>query len=303
MPLDDFLANADQALRSSGYNLWVLFDRLDVAFNDTPDLERNALRALFRTYNDLKGLDNIKLKIFVRDDIWNRITLGGFAEASQITKTTTIEWSYESLVNLFVRRLLNNKSAVEILDVDRDKVVDDFPAQLEILARIFPDKVETGNNPDTFRWMTNRIQDGLEKPAPRELIHLSEMIRQKQVGRIEMGEPEPFGEQLFDRAVFKPALEEVSKVRYGQTFKAENPSLIDYTDKLKGQKAEQTIETLATIWGRQTVDCEEIVDRLVKTGFFEKRNAKGEVTYWVPFLYRDALDLVQGKESSRVGLV
>ena len=30
--------------------------------------------------------DNIKLKIFVRDDIWQRISEGGFAEASHITK-------------------------------------------------------------------------------------------------------------------------------------------------------------------------------------------------------------------------
>jgi hypothetical protein len=251
-------------------------------------------------YNDFKGFDNIRLKIFVRDDIWDRITAGGFAEASHITKTTTIEWSYESLVNLFVRRLLNNASVIKMLNVERDKVIDDFPAQLEILKQIFPDKVETGNNPETFRWMTTRIQDGLGKPAPRELIHLSEMIRQRQVGQIERGEPEPADQQLFDRAVFKPALSEVSKVRYGQTFKAENPSLIEYTDKLKGQKTEQTVQTLASLWGVQEAACEGIVDRLVKAGLFEKRNTKGEVTYWVPFLYRDALELVQGKETSKV---
>lgn len=295
LPLDDLLEGANDTLTENDYSLWVLFDRLDVAFNDSPDLERNALRALFRMYNDFKGFDRIKLKIFVRDDIWERITEGGFSEASHITKTTTIDWSYENLVNLFSRRLLNNAAARDYLGVTTEDVVDDFDKQNDVLRRIFPDKVETGNNPETFRWMTNRIQDASGKPAPRELIHLSEMIRQQQVGRIERGEDEPSGELLFDRAVFKPALREVSKVRYEQTFKAENPSLAEYTDRLKGQKAEQTIATLAVQWNVDENTAGTLVERLVKAGFFEVREIKGTVTYWIPFIYRDALELVQGK--------
>lgn len=76
LPLDELLEFANSALANNNFTLWVLFDRLDVAFNDTPDLERNALRALFRVYNDFKAFDNLKLKLFVRDDIWERITEG-----------------------------------------------------------------------------------------------------------------------------------------------------------------------------------------------------------------------------------
>ena len=271
LPLDDLLENANSALMGAGYTLWVLFDRLDVSFNDSPELEKNALRALFRTYNDFKGFDQIKIKVFVRDDIWDRITEEGFTEASHITKTITIDWSYENLVNLFVRRLLNNKLVREFLQVSIDNLHDDFDGQLDILRRIFPDQVETGNNPETFRWMINRIQDAGGKPAPRELIHLSEMIRQQQVSRLERGQEGLAGDQLFDRAVFKPALGEVSKVRYEQTFKAENPSLKDYTDRLKGQKAEQTAKTLAGHWTMDENDTGNIIERLIQSGFFEKR--------------------------------
>ena len=295
LPLNDLLHAANAALEKSDFTLWVLFDRLDVAFNDTPDLEKNALRALFRMYNDFKGFDRIKLKIFVRDDIWDRITEGGFSEASHITKTTTIDWTFESLVNLFVRRLLNNQKAIEYLNIEPSEVVDDYDAQIDLVRKIFPDKVETGNNPETFRWMVNRIQDASGKPAPRELIHLSEMIRQHQIGRLERGEEEPQGSQLFERSVFKPALNEVSRVRYEQTFKAENPSLTQYTDKLKGQKAEQTLQTLASVWGVDSAEAAIIVDRLIRSGFFERREISGETTYWIPFIYRDALELVQGR--------
>lgn len=295
IPLDDLIGMASKALASSGYTLWILFDRLDVAFNDNPEIERNALRALFRMYNDFKGFENIKLKVFVRDDIWERISEGGFAEASHITKTTTINWSYENLVNLFIRRLLNNDTVCEYLETKIDEVAEDFEAQLAILERIFPDKVETGNNPETFRWMTNRITDAIGKPAPRELIHLSESIRQEQVGRLERGEEPPQAELLFDRAVFKPALKVVSQVRYDQTFIAENPSLKEFTDKLKAQKSEQNLESLAEIWGATNDVAASVADRLIKSGFFERREVNGSLSYWVPFIYRDALDLVQGK--------
>ncbi|SDF00809.1 hypothetical protein SAMN05421720_12214 [Rhodospira trueperi] len=40
LPLDDLLDAANSALDDSNYILWVLFDRLDVAFNDSPGLEK-----------------------------------------------------------------------------------------------------------------------------------------------------------------------------------------------------------------------------------------------------------------------
>jgi hypothetical protein len=61
------------ALKESGKQIWLLLDRLDVAFPETHELERNALRALFRAYRDLAEHDAIKLKIFLRSDIWSRI--------------------------------------------------------------------------------------------------------------------------------------------------------------------------------------------------------------------------------------
>ncbi|WP_299144760.1 hypothetical protein [uncultured Tateyamaria sp.] len=295
LPLDDLIAKANEALRASNTVIWILFDRLDVAFNDNVELERNALRAIFRMYNDFKGYDFISLKIFVRDDIWRRITEGGFAEASHITKTVSIDWDHDSLLNLFALRLMNNESMGNYLELDFEQVAEDFDVQRSITERIFPDQVETGNNPATFRWMVNRIQDSTGKSAPRELIHLLETIRQLQVARLERGEDEPDGEQLFDRTVFKAALRTVSKVRYEQTFVAENPTLRDYTEALKGQKAEQTLSTLRSIWSKEQTDALEIAERLVSSGFFERRDNQGEITYWVPFVYRDALELVQGK--------
>src|SRR5439155_10065835 len=99
---------ANTALGKANYKLWILLDRLDVAFADSPDLETNALRALFKTYLDLTGLDNIRLKIFLRSDIWKRITKSGFRESSHITRHATITWTDPFLLNLVIRRVLSN---------------------------------------------------------------------------------------------------------------------------------------------------------------------------------------------------
>lgn len=295
VPVDELLEIADRALSANKSQIWILFDRLDVAFAESRDLERNALRALFRAYNDLRALNNIYLKIFVRDDIWNRVSAGGFSEASHITKTSHITWTESGLLNLIAKRLLRNDAFVAYLDLEPKDVTDNFLAQQEMIRTVLPDKVDTGKNPTTFEWMVSRVRDGLGIAAPRELIHIFEVIRDLQIKRMERGEPEPEGQLLFDRSVFKEALDTVSRVRYTQTFIAEYPEFQKLTDKLRGEKAEHTSQSLSKIWELQEGEAERHADELVATGFFEKRGSSGTYTYWVPFLYRGALDLVQGK--------
>ena len=76
--VDSLLELASDALAQESRSIWIVLDRLDVAFADSPELEANALRALFRVYRDLQGLTNLSLKILLRDDIWKRITDSGF---------------------------------------------------------------------------------------------------------------------------------------------------------------------------------------------------------------------------------
>lgn len=108
--VDDLLAQANDALSEySNFQVWLVLDRLDVAFAENTELEQNALRALFRVYLDLAAYRSINLKIFLRSDIWARITARGFREASHITKHVTIQWEARSLLNLIVRRALHNE--------------------------------------------------------------------------------------------------------------------------------------------------------------------------------------------------
>ena len=97
--VDEILETLNSFLIENSFEFWILFDRLDVAFDQDPELEKNGLRALFKTYRDIEDLKAICLKVFLRDDIWKRITDEEFRESSHITRTTTISWSPQSLLS------------------------------------------------------------------------------------------------------------------------------------------------------------------------------------------------------------
>lgn len=293
--VDDLLAQAEQALAAENQTVWVLLDRLDVAFAEAAPLEQNALRALFRVYLDLLSHAHIRLKIFLRTDIWGRITKTGFREASHITRHMTISWDRRTLLNLVVRRALRNRVLAEFYGVDVATVLATTSSQETFFNRMFPKQVEVGSRkPDTFGWMLGRTKDGTGHTAPRELIHLFNSLRDVQVKRLEVGDAEPDGEELFVRAAFKEALGEVSRTRLEQTLLAEYPGLKARMDGLRKEKTLHTAKSLAAIWRASPDEAAAGAAELVEVGVFEQRGTKEEPEYWVPFLYRDGLDLVQG---------
>lgn len=200
------------------------------------------------------------------------------------------------LMNLLMRRMLNNKVIVDEFEVDKDQVLGNSQLQEALFARIFPPQVEQGpQKASTFNWMVTRCGDATGVTAPREFIHLLNCIRNEEVRRRERGGLAAASEQLFDRSVFKLALPTVSIARLQTYLYAEYPQERPSIERLEGQKAEQTPETLASIWGIERDASLEKALELASLGFFETRGSKSEPTFWVPFLYRDALSLIQGR--------
>ncbi|HEX7079722.1 MAG TPA: hypothetical protein VF329_01750 [Gammaproteobacteria bacterium] len=231
----------------------------------------------------------------MRTDIWNRITQQGFREASHITRHVTISWDRSSLLNLIVRRALHNEAVAVHYEIAKDAVLASTESQEHFFFRMFPDQVDVGpNKPSTLDWLLSRTRDGTQINAPRELIDFLGSLRTQQMRRYELGEPDPEGEALFARAAFKPALPEVSEVRLNQTLYAEYPELREHIELLRDERTLQRPETLAKIWGISPIEAHGRANDLVSVGFFERRGSREAPEYWVPFLYRDALELVQG---------
>jgi hypothetical protein len=297
--IDGMFEKVDAALKENSFVMWVLLDRLDVAFAQSHDLEANAIRALTRVYSDFRALEAVELKIFLREDIWKRVTSGGLREASHLTRFILMRWTPPMLLNLAMRRILSNPVIEEEFAIRKDEVLKDYDEQEKLFNRLFPPQVEQGpQKASTFNWMLTRCADATDQTAPREVIHLLNCIRDEEIGRLERGGSAAPGEQLFDRSVFKTALPTVSETRLNTYLFAEYPDERPYLEKLKGEKAEQTPETLAAIWAVTREDALEKARELEAVGFFQARGTKAHPTFWVPFLYRDALNLRQGKAES-----
>jgi len=293
--LDSLLQFANDALVDAQLSLWVLLDRLDIAFADSKSLEENALRALFKVYLDLRKLQQIELKIFLRNDIWNRITQSGFREASHITKHITINWDTRSLLNLIVKRAVRNKAIQEYYSCTPDGVLASHKDQDAFFYRMFPEQVEKGSRrPTTLDWLLTRTADGTKYTAPREVIHLLNCSIQTQLEVLEIGGYEPDDSNLVAGYAFKESLPEVSKVRLEQTLYAEYPTLKPYIEKLRGEKTSHSVATLSIVWSTARDLAQSTANELVAVGFFEQRGERHDPEFWVPFLYRDALGMVQG---------
>ena len=300
--VDELFENANTALAEVDTRVWVLLDRLDVAFAQSADFEANALRALFKVYLDLIGQEQIRLKIFLRSDIWARIMRDrGFREASHITKHTTIKWDKASLVNLIIRRAIQSPQVLQYVGMTAEEAVSNT-RQEEFINKLFPDQVDSGTNRSkTVDWILNRITDGTGYPAPRELIHFLNTMRAEAMRSIELGASEADEATLFGRQAIRDALPEVSKVRLEQTLFAEYPDLRQYIQLLEREKSTQFVSSLSKIWHVEETVAAALAEKLTEVGFFEKTGEKDSPTYRVPFLYRPALDLIQGAADSSQG--
>lgn len=288
-----------KSLLENKIKLWIIIDRLDVAFLDSEELETNALRALFKAYLDLAQFNEIKIKIFLRDDIWQKITSEGFREASHITKFQNLQWSKESLLNLIIRRILDNPELVSTLDLNKTEILNDITKQLQLFYRLFPSKIDLGSKKSaTLDWILSRTVDGKGTNSPRELIQLFTHARTIESKRQEGGINELEGDQLISRQAFKEAVSEVSKQRLEQTIYAEFPVLKLYVELLRGDKAEQSVETLMNKWSLDKGETIDVAKKLISIGFFEQRGEILNPKYKIPFMYRPYLDITQGSATT-----
>jgi len=105
----------------------------------------------------MADLSYFRLKIFLRDDIWKRITSLGFREASHITRSITITWSPQALLHLVVRRAIHNAAIREFYGVDPAVVLSSVGEQGKLFYRMFPTQVDTGpQKPTTLNWLLSR---------------------------------------------------------------------------------------------------------------------------------------------------
>jgi hypothetical protein len=284
---DDFLQVLNVAAQTTELEYWVLFDRLDEAFLENVEVEVPALRALFRSYLDLTAFESIRMKLFVRRDLFRRIIAGGFVNLTHInSRKIEILWEPDDLIDMIVRRLKRNTELASTCDLaDRSNE--------DVFSIVLPAQIDVGDRkPDTKTWIMGRIRDGNDVRPPRNLIDLINKAREVQ-SRKDSREKRDLDltvGPIIESISMKKAITQLSEQRVQDTLLAEAYSHADVIERFRDGKAEHNATSLAAVIGSKD-NLKEHIQPLIDMGFLEEF---GE-NYKIPMLYRDGLKITQGK--------
>lgn len=285
---EEALTLLNECLVEVGISVWIALDRLDEAFQGFPTVEVPALRALLRTYLDLLAFSNVRLKLFVRRDLFRRIIGDGFVNLTHINaRKIEIVWGEADLLNLLCRRVRDNKRLVERLNADQ-------LSDEQLFYRLFPAKVEQATRkPSSWNWIIARIRDGNDVMPPRNLIDMAMMAREQQL-KTEARTPRPYTAEhpLIEADALKRALDTLSERRVEDTLLAEaGPETAGLIRKFRREKAEHDLKSLKNLLGLDGDALNHAILLLTNVGFLEELKS----SWKVPMLYRDGLEVTQGK--------
>ena len=286
-PHEEALGLLEKALSESDIIAWIVLDRLDEAFQGFPKTEVPALRALFRSYLDLLEFPHLRLKLFVRNDLFRKITQQGFVNLTHVNaRKVDIIWDEEDLLNLLCQRIKENPIVVKKLQLENKN-------NKEIFNAIFPDQVIPGTKrPTTWNWIMERVRDGNNIKPPRNLIDLIIKSRAAQL-RKEDRDKRVFSKNLavIEGDSLQRGLSHLSSERVGDTLLAETGDLSQIIELFRDGKAEHNVRTLSQLLNVEDQELSALIKSLIEIGFIEQvRDA-----YKIPMLYRDGLNITQGK--------
>ncbi|MGK8235708.1 conserved hypothetical protein [Roseovarius sp. EC-HK134] len=286
----EYLKVLNDAVASVDLGIWVLFDRLDEAFAGSPKIEVPALRALLRCYLDLTSFQSIRLKLFLRKDLFRRLIKGGFVNLTHInSRRIEIVWDDEDLWSMITRRLLQDDELIDFIGQGADEG--------RVLSVLFPNQIDVGDRkPSTERWIMSRIRDGNNNRPPRNLIDLLNKAKDSQLRREhrESRQIEPGRGPIIEAESVKRAFTQLSEQRVQDTLLAEADELIPIIENFRDGKSEHNPATLKDTIGNLE-NYATIVQSLVDVGFLEEFGANHKI----PMLYRDGLRIKQGKAFSQ----
>lgn len=282
-------------LNKTDHTLWLMVDKLDEIFPRRSDLERRALRGLLRTLR-IFNTERIKVKLFLRDDMLENVVSGesGFTALTHVTskQSDTLRWNEDQILTLIIKRIFSSTDVASYYGVDLARLNSNQEYRREVFYRIFPNKLRNGPNQSaTMKWIFDHIADGKGVVTPRDAIDLLSRAKQYQQN-IFANDSDGESEYLFSSAAIIHGLNELS-IRKKETYlEAEFPHLWQEIRKFENGKTEYDEESLRKILGSKA---RELIEQLVSIGFLSKKIKSKKLVFWVPYIYRKALNLKQGK--------
>jgi len=171
----DALKSVNEKLNKTGQYLWLLYDDLDQDIQEYSRIQQDAISGLFSFALMLDSVNarNIRPKIFLRSDIWQRLN---FTNKSHLNgRDIELRWNREDFLRLSLRQAQRSKEFADL--VSRFSPVPDVDlATEEILEKalelLWGIDRERSKSKKVSRWVYERLTDASGSTFPRALIVL-----------------------------------------------------------------------------------------------------------------------------------
>lgn len=242
--LMQILYEANTVLQKKNQFFIIVYDHLDAGLPVEEEVRGKMVSALVSFYyENINRLSNIKSKIFLRNDIFEREVKDVTDKVKILNYSQKIEWDYDQLLNVVWKRIYEqDKKSILFKDFkfDEDLVLGSIPnltkenEHKSILDQIFGKNMGGNNKAYPYNWIRIHIEDTNNKIHPRTLIKLF-----SESATLESQEKDNSKDRLIRSKNIEKALEDKVSPSQVQELREEYPKLENVFDNLYKNVPEQ----------------------------------------------------------------
>jgi hypothetical protein len=233
---------------------------------------------------------SIIVKVFIRDDILEQVSSGGFTALTHVTsrRANKLTWSEDQILTLIVKRLFSNSALCEFLSIDPKQFETDLDYCRHAFRTVFPEVIaEHNKKTPTLKWICDHIMDGQDVVTPRDVIELLSKARQFQVDEFNRN-PTGHADYVLGEKAIRYGYAELSKHKKDTLLRAEFPHLWGLMERFELGRSEYKLTDLIGLIGREN---QKSIEDLVSIGFLKKKRIANSVWYSIPHVYRECLSI------------
>lgn len=289
----DVINIINQEVQNKSQKLWCLYDDLDEDFRQVGEVRQQAITGLFQLIQscDANKLTAIRFKIFLREDIWNRLIFDNRSHFNG--RDILLQWTRVDFLRLALRQVIQSQDfknlvdkfspiAVESIDQASEEVID------KALELLWGSRRRTGDKAKyVSRWVYERLTDSSGTTFPRSLSILLEGAKEQELSYKGKLSIQPPTDRLLRSKSLEFGLKKASEKRCDE-IKEEYPDLANFFESLKDKSAFLTQDELHTTWEESAHDIaefEKFVSFLSEIGIIEWREKEQRYKFADIYVY------------------
>ncbi|MDF5723100.1 MAG: AAA family ATPase [Rhizonema sp. PD37] len=274
----DALNLINEQAREKSKIFWFLYDDLDEDFLEKEGIRQQALTGLFQFIQacDARRLIAIRFKIFLREDIWNRLIFDNKSHFNG--RDILLQWNRIDFLRLALRQAIQSKdfknlvdrfSPVESIDQASEEVIE---RSLELLWGSHRRKGSKAKY--VSRWVHERLTDSSGTTFPRSLSILLKGAKEQELSYRGQSSIKSPTDRLLRGKSLEIGLKKASKERCN-AIQEEYPDLMKFFNSLKDVSALLSRDEMQTVWQESAQDVissfDEFTDFISEIGLAEWR--------------------------------